>query len=369
MLPRASGDRGERGGPLLSDRKLNIGMVGAGFIGQIAHLANFAQLKNCRLAAVAEMRPELRRRVVERYGIARSYAHHRDMLRDPDVEAVVIVTPRAHTGPVALDCLEAGKHVLTEKPMAGTVEGGERLVAAAAAKKVNYAIGYMKRYDEGVQKAKELIHDALATGKLGALQFVRAHCFMGNSYCKADGHVVTEEKPEYSDTGWSMTPAWLPEARRREYEAYVNTYCHNVNLLRFLLGRSPVVEHANFASAGQIAILDFGSFRASLETGAVSNRGWDEVVEIYFDHGKLTLKTPPALLKNVPASVELYSAGGFQEIRSPQIDWTWAFRRQAAAFVDDILAGRESGSSGADSLEDLRLVEGMWRLELRRAAT
>ena len=189
-------------------------MIGAGFIGQLAHLSNFALLKNVRLTALAEMRPNLRKQVSERYGIARSYATHREMLRDPEVEAVVIVTPRAYTGPIALECLQAGKHVLTEKPMAGTVEAGTRLVDAARAKKVNYAIGYMKRYDEGVQKAKELLDDALSTGRLGPVLFARAHCFMGNSYCNSYGHVVTDEKAEYAEAGWPMSPQWLPEARR-----------------------------------------------------------------------------------------------------------------------------------------------------------
>lgn len=344
-------------------------MVGAGFIGQLAHLSNFALLTNCRLAALAEMRPNLRRLVGERYGFARTYATHREMLRDPEVEAVVIVTPRAYTGPIALECLQAGKHVLTEKPMAGTVEAGERLVEAARARKLNYAIGYMKRYDEGVQKAKELLDEVLVSGELGSVLFARAHCYMGNSYCNSYGHIVTDEKAEYSEAGWPMSPQWLPEARRREYEAYINTYCHNVNLLRFLFGRTPSVEHVNFASIGQIAVLDFGAFRASLETGQSSNRDWDEVVEIYFTHGKLTIKTPPALLKNVPAAVELYSAGSVQEVRVPRPDWTWAFQRQAAAFVNDILSARAPGSSGADALEDLRIVEDMWRLELRRASS
>jgi predicted dehydrogenase len=71
-------------------------------------------------------------------------------------------------------------------------------------------------------------------------------------------------------------------------------------------------------------------------------------------------------LKNVPASVELYRAGNVQQITSPQCNWTWAFRRQARAFVEDILEGRPSLSPGAEALEDLRLCEQMWRVELDR---
>lgn len=351
----------------MTRRRLGVGMVGAGFIGQLAHLMNFVEVEDCQVVALAEYRPELRRRVAQRYGIPRTYADHRQLLEDPEVEAVVVVTPRPYTGPVVLDCLEAGKHVLSEKPMAGTVEQATRLVAAARKAGVQYVVGYMKRHDEGVQKARQLLSELLATGELGPVLFARAHCYMGDSYCHADGHVVTGEKVEYPDEGWPTFPPDFPPQIGRDYAFYLNTYSHNTNLLRFLFGRAPAVDYVRFdARAGSLAVLDFGTFVASLETGRASCRGWDEVTEIYFADGRLTLRTPPALLRNVPAQVELYRAGRTQEVLLPQCDWTWAFRRQAQAFVEDVLANREPLSPGSDALEDLRLIEEMWRLQLQR---
>jgi predicted dehydrogenase len=348
-------------------RKLNIGMIGAGFIGQLAHLMNYVEIQGCRILGLAEFRPELRRRVAERYGIPRVYATHRDLLQDTDIEAVVVVTPRPYTAPVVLDCLEAGKHVLSEKPMAGTSEQGERLVECARMRKLHYAVGHMKRYDEGVQTAKRLLDEVRASGALGPVLFARAHCYMGDSYCRADGHVVTDEKANYSDAGWPTAPIWLPVEWHKSYAAFVNTYSHNTNLLRYLFSETPRVEYAHLSGpVGQVAVLDFGSFVATLETGRASNRGWDEVTEVYFADGRLTIRTPPALLKNVPATVELYKAGGVQEIVTPQCNWTWSFRRQAEAFVRDIMEGKESLNAGADALEDLRLIEEMWRVDLVR---
>jgi predicted dehydrogenase len=353
----------------VAQRKLNVGMIGAGFIGQFAHLMNYVEIPDCRVAGLAEFRPELRRLVAQRYGIAKTYATHQELLRDPDIEAVVVVTPRAYTASVVLDCLNAGKHVLSEKPMAGTAEQGERLVKAARERGLHYAVGYMKRYDEGVQAAKKMFDDALASGSLGPLLFARAHCYMGDSYCRASGHVVTDEKAPYADAGWPTAPEWLPQSRAKAYAAYVNTYSHNFNLLRYFLGKTPRVAHANLSGdAAQIAVLDFGGVPATLETGRASNRHWDEVTEFYFADGRLTVRTPPALLRNVPASVELYRAGKTQEILAPQCDWTWSFRRQAEAFVADVAAKRPSLNSGADALEDLRLSEALWRAESSRLA-
>ena len=351
----------------MTERKLHLGMIGAGFIGQLAHLMNYVEVRGCRVVALAEFRPELRRRVAERYGITRTYATHRELLKDAEVEAVVVVTPRAHTAPVVLNCIEAGKHVLSEKPMAGTSEQGQRLVDAARERKVHYAVGYMKRYDEGVQLAKHLLDEAIKSGSLGPALYARAHCYMGESYANADGHVVTEEKPDYADSGWPSAPEWLPADWHKPFASFINNYSHNTNLLRYLFGATPKVEYVSLARhPGQLAVFDFGTFSATLETGRTSNRSWDEVTEVFFADGRLTLRTPPALLKNVPASVELYRAGKIQEVVSPQPAWTWSFRRQAQAFVDDVLGKRDSLISGADALHDMRLIEDMWRMEMRR---
>lgn len=342
--------------------RLKIGMVGAGFIGQIGHLSNLVQCQRTEVVALAELRPELRQLTQQRYGIARGYSTHQELLADPEVEAVVVVTPRPQLGPVVLDCLRAGKHVLSEKPMAGSVAQAERLLRAAREAGVTYVVGYMKRWDQGVEAALGCLRDLQTDPDTGPITFVRAHCFMGESYCHADGHVTTDEKVEYADTGWPVAPEDFPEQTARDFAFYLNTYSHVTNLLRYLLQDTPRIEHVAFANPlGRLAVLKYPDFFASLETGRLSHRSWDESVEIYFAHGKLTLQLPPALLRNVPAQVEVYRAGATQVVSSHRCDWTWAFRRQAQGFVDDILEGRVSRNSAEDALEDLRLIEAMWR--------
>lgn len=351
----------------MSENILKVGMIGAGFIGQLAHLMNFVEVKNCRVVAVAEMRPELRRRVAARYEIPRAYATHQELLADPEVEAVVVVVPRAHTGPLVMDCLRAGKHALSEKPMAGTYEQSQSLVEEAQARGLHYAVGYMKRYDEGVQMARNLLQQALDDGTLGQLVYARAHCYMGDSYCSADGHVTTEETANYDQQGWPIWPADFDEITGRHFHFFLNTYSHNTNLLRYLIGRNPTIEYARLEPQdGRFTLLDFGSFAAALETGRTSDRDWDERTEFYFQHGRITIKTPPALLKNVPAQVEIYRAGNEQQILTPRPNWTWAFRRQAQAFVDDVLQGRSGLNPAVDALEDVKLIEEMWRTWSKR---
>src|SRR5581483_9533045 len=85
VLPGDSGHRRRRGAAgdtMNQKRRLNVGMIGAGFIGQLAHLMNLVEVEECRVVALAEFRPELRRRVAARYDIPRTYPTHQELLQD-----------------------------------------------------------------------------------------------------------------------------------------------------------------------------------------------------------------------------------------------------------------------------------------------
>lgn len=350
----------------MTQKKLNIGMIGAGFIGQIAHLSNYIEISDCSVEGLAEFRPQLRQKVAARYAIPHTYASHHQLLQNANIDAVIIVTPRQQTALVVRDCLNAGKHVFSEKPMAISAEEGAELAQLAREKGLRYCVGYMKRHDEGVQLAKKMLDELLLSQELGAVLFVRAHCYMGDSYCKAGGHVISDEIPDYPEPNRPIAPKWVPEHRRKDFADYVNTYSHLTNLLRYLFPIKPEIDYVSVVSPlSQMVVLNYGDFLVNLETGRSSNRDWDEVVEIYFTHGKLTITPPPALMRNTPAKVELYRAGDFQELSSPKCNWTWAFRNQANAFVADILSGNEFLTEGTDALNDLELIENIWKQGLR----
>src|SRR3990167_2213190 len=347
--------------------KLNIGMIGVGFIGQLAHLMNFIEVHNCRVKALAELKPELRKKVATRYSIPKTYASHTDLLQDDEIDAVVVVTPRVFTGPVVLDCLNAGKHVLSEKPMVGCKKKGKLLLEAASKNNVKYTVGYMKRYDEGVAVAKSILDEALQTGNLGSILSVHAKCYMGNSYCNAYGHIVTQESIDTSVIGWKVAPQWLSEEYHQRFDAYLNTYSHVTNLLRYLFNYMPSVEFVNLTkNNGQLVVLGFNGFLATLETGRMSHHGWSEEIKIIFTDGEISLSLPPALLRNVPASVEIYRAGKIQQLIRPLINWSWTFRRQAEAFVIDILEERPSLIAAEEAYREVLLAEAIWESEIKR---
>ncbi len=351
----------------MHSKRIKIGIVGVGLISQIAHIANYAEIEDCEIVALAAGRSELRGKVAERYGIAHTYDTHKELLADSRIDAVVVIIAREGTGPVALDCLNAGKSLLTEKPMAATLEQAQRLVKAAQSSKKFYNVGYFKRYDAGVQHAKILFDDLIQSNELGPIIYTKVHCFGSDVYYPHERPIETDEKKTKGRETWPIAPDWVPEDHKQEYQHYLNSYCHSINLIRYLYGRSPSVSHVDFSKQGvKVATLDFGDHIALIESGKYSYRGWDEYIEIYFADGRLKIKTPAPLLKNVPAQVDLYKGGNMHQECRYHEQWSWAFRKQAEDFVRDIREGNESLTSGADSLEDMRIIEDMWKINIEK---
>jgi predicted dehydrogenase len=343
-------------------KPLGIGFVGAGMVGQVAHLANFSSLPGCRVVALAELRPELGRLAARKFGVGKVYQSHKELLADPEVDAVVVVTrPQAH-GPIVLDALETGRHVLSEKPMAHTVEQATRLVEAAARKNLRYAVGYMKRHDAGAQQAKALLDRFRQSGELGAVILVRAYCYGGEFKCGTSDFVMTDEARPDGLSIWPKGPDWMPMERHDEYASFLNVFVHDLNIMRFLVAAEPKVRSVDMAQKnGRLVTFDFGGFPGVLEMAEIAAHDWTEGVEIVFEKGRLSLQFFSPLLRNQPARVEVTRSRAQAETLVRHAEWSWAFRRQAEAFISDIGAAREPLASGRDALNDLRLAEAIWQ--------
>jgi len=114
-----------------SERKLGIGVIGAGGIAHYAHFPNLVKNPRVNLVAVADIDRARAEAAAETYGFAHHYADYEDVIANPEVEAVIVTSwPTAHAGPV-IAAAEAGKHILCEKPIATTLEDADAMVTAA----------------------------------------------------------------------------------------------------------------------------------------------------------------------------------------------------------------------------------------------
>ncbi|MBP5738707.1 MAG: Gfo/Idh/MocA family oxidoreductase, partial [Abditibacteriota bacterium] len=112
-------------------KKFNVGIIGAGSIAYREHIPNINKLENVKVTAVADVNDEVLRNAATEYDIKNTFTDYKKMLESDEIDAVHVCTPNfAHMNPV-IDALEAGKHVLCEKPIARTVAEAEQMKAAA----------------------------------------------------------------------------------------------------------------------------------------------------------------------------------------------------------------------------------------------
>lgn len=343
-------------------RDVRIGMIGAGMVGQLAHLSNFVRTPGCRVTALAELRPELGKAAMDTFGVPKMYPSHIEMLAANEIDAAIVVTRRPATGPVVLDVLKAGKHVLSEKPMAHTAEQATRLVKAATEKKLVYSVGYMKRHDEGTAVAKKLLDELVASNELGRIILMRGYCFCGDFNVHPQGFVMTGETRPDGLTLWPTAPDWLLPQYAEDYAWFLNVFVHDLNILRYFSGQDLEVRGVDLSRRnGRVALLDAGAYPVVLEMGEQAGTDWTEGVDIQFEKGRLTIQFPSPLTEDRSAAVTLTRG---KETATVDTGASWSFRRQAEAFVADIVGQRLPIASGEDSIKDLDLVERIWRVYL-----
>ena len=341
--------------------KVRIGFVGCGLMGQLVHLPNLIELENCEVVALAELRPELGRQVAKKHGIPRFYTSHLELAGDPEVEAVVEVVGEDAHARVTTDLLSEGKHVLVEKPLATSVVEGEAMVRAADRSGVMLMVGFMRRFDSGVEVAKRYIDGLRESKEIGEITFVHCHRF-GNDWSSNLGEPIATDEP-YPETS-KTAPLWLPEEMIDRFRTFNSAYSHNVDLLRHLLGEVQEVEYANITSSGKLVVLAFDGFQATIEAGSSPASFWDEVIKVYFSDGWVEIRLPPPLLRGVAADVEVYRAGTPQEVHIPKAPRGWSFLGVDRHFLDCVMRGDEPKSSGKDALETLRVVEAIFARQL-----
>jgi len=148
--------------------RLRAAVIGVGAMGR-NHARIYNMLEDVDLVAVADIQPAIAEQVARLYGLA-SYTDYRAMLAEvrPDLVSVVVPTQLHH--PVVLDAIQAGAHVLVEKPIAQTVSQAQEMIAAARSAERVLAVGHVERFNPAIQELKR----RLVAGELGRLFQVRA---------------------------------------------------------------------------------------------------------------------------------------------------------------------------------------------------
>ena len=187
---------------------MKVAVIGVGSMGK-NHARVYSELPEADLIAVTDVDQKLVTATAEKHG-ARAYTDYREMLEKEKLDSVSVVVPTAMHEEVGMAALNAGVHVLMEKPIAATVEGGQRLIEKARAVKKQLMVGHIVRFNPAMQALKQ----KLADGQLGRIFQV---------FCRRAGPFP---------------------ARIRDVGVVVDLAPHDVDVMRFLIGAEPLRVYA-----------------------------------------------------------------------------------------------------------------------------
>jgi predicted dehydrogenase len=338
-----------------------IAFVGAGFMGQTAHLANYARLRDaglCEIAGVVDLKPLLARAVAEAYHLPCIYATVEELLDDERIQGVVCIQRWPNNYALVKQIINAGKSVITEKPMVGRLDEAEELTALAKAKGVLYAVGFMKRYDTGVELAKRLVDDLRASGELGPLRSVDALCNGGDWRQNEGSHIVVDDPTPVPAAVATYPDGCRSPEQRRAYDYLVNIYSHNINLCHHLLGSELQPRSAIFLGGmGMISTSVSDGVLVTVRGASSAAHEWREWTTLTFARGELSIKTPVPLNRQRAAEVTLLRPQGDHfATTNYHAPIAWAFFRQAEGFIQ-ALAGEAPLRAPAEScVWDVRVM-------------
>ncbi len=151
---------------------LTVGIIGVGGIANGKHLPGLSKVDEVRLAAFCDLVPKRAEKGAAQYGEddARVYTDYRKMLEECDLDVVHVCTPNISHSEITCDALEAGCHVLCEKPMAKTAAGARKMVETAKRTGKKLTIGYQNRLRPEVLHLKRLVE----AGELGDIYYAKA---------------------------------------------------------------------------------------------------------------------------------------------------------------------------------------------------
>jgi len=339
--------------------KLKIGVIGAGSISDV-HLQSYASHPEVEIYAICDLNEERAKAKAERYGAAKVFTDYRELLAVPELHGVSICTWNNTHAPIAIAALDAGKHVLVEKPLCKTVEEALEVEKAVARSGKLLQVGFVRRYASNTGVLKKFIDD----GELGDIYYAKATCLrrLGNP------------------------GGWFSDAERSGGGPLIDLGVHVIDICWYLMGRPKVVSISGNAynKLGNRSNVEGLSFYRAADYDATKNTVEDLAnALIRFENGASLMVDVSFTLhaKKDELYVKLFGERGGAELEpelqlvmerhntilnaTPQLDnlsfdFKDAFQREINHFVAASLGEKDTLSPVQDGVEMMKILCGIY---------
>ena len=319
---------------------LNVAVVGCGYWGPNL-IRNFNSLSDCKVKMICDVEMNRLEHIKNLYPEVEITTKFDEVVDDSDIDAIAIAVPVCFHYTMAMKSLKAGKHTFIEKPMASSLEECEELIKLANKKKLMLMVGHTFLYCTPVKKIKEIVD----SGELGEVQYISSRR-LNLGLFQNDINVA-----------WDLAP-------------------HDISIILYILNEMPVSVNCQGQAHVKPEIEDVTNMTLSFNNGAFASiqNSWldpNKVREMTFVGTKKMLVYDD--LESIE-KIKIYDKGvsipphydtfaefqysyHYGDMYSPYLKLVEPLKVECQSFLDGIMTGAESESSGLEALKTVQILE------------
>jgi len=326
-------------------KKFKVGVIGCGRISP-THLVSISQNEDCELVAVCDNKPERAEAAAKKYG-CKAFTDYKDLINNPEIDVIHLCTPHYLHPIMAIEAMEAKKHVMTEKPMSITYEDAVKMCETAEKNNVTLGVIFQNRFNAGSQTIKK----AIETGELGKIYAGKLEL----TWKRTDEY--------YSQSDWKGT--WDKEGGG----VVIDQSIHTMDLLNWFINDEIEYVDADIANRAHelIKVEDCASGVIKYKNGIVTSfhamnyYTYDAPVrlELHCENGIATMLKDRAeiryndgrtvIVENDPRELVDYGEGVKKY-------WGNSHKKQITDFYNALKEGRQPKISGREALKTQKFI-------------
>ncbi len=315
-------------------KKLNIGIIGCGRIGQVHAKSITYHIPQAKIVAVSDVFIDSAKKLAEELDIPNYYEDYHEILNNPEIDAVLICSSTDTHADIAIECAKAGKNIFCEKPVDLTVAKIKAVIDAVNKAGVKLQIGFNRRYDHNFAEIKDLSNK----GKIGKLQIIK----------------ITSRDPEPPPISYVKVSGGI----------FLDMTVHDFDMARFIGGEveevyvnEAVLVNPEIGEAGDV---DTALVSLKFKSGAIgvidncrrAAYGYDQRLEVFGSNGQASAAN------DTPTQVEFIDDSGAKTDKPLYFfleRYMESFTAEMNQFIDCVINDKPTQTTVYDGLEALRM--------------
>lgn len=317
------------------DKKLNVGIIGAGRIGQVHTLSINNYLPQVEVLGITDKFLNAAKDWAAKSGIKTVYADYQEMLADPAIDAVLVCSSTDTHAEISIAAAKAGKHIFCEKPVDLSIEKVESVIAEAKKADVKLQIGFNRRFDHNFKKVKELIDNKT----IGDLQILK----------------ITSRDPSPPPIEYVKVSGGM----------FMDMTIHDFDMARFLTGSEaeeiyvagacmvdPAIGEAGDLDTAVITIKFQNGVLCVIDNSRKAAYGYDQRVEAFGSKGQAEIANDKPSTASWSTAEGVYSEKPLHFFLERYMS---AYAEEIKEFVEALMTGKETPVTGFDGLQPLKM--------------